>query len=505
MRALSYRSAAGIGLAGLLLLYLALMLWGSRFHLLDDGLIHLRLAELLLTHGFVTTDGQAVSFGTSSPIFLLLTAALHAAIASDLTTKLLSVFAYVAFIAGLATLAWRGAALERAWWLGLVIVALSPMGIRWLTDGMETSLSALLALTLGVAAVRATTRGYGQAVGLCLLAAAIVGTRVETILLVLLAGATMAARGDRRGAAALAGGGAAGLLLLWAIFGSILPDPALAKATGLATPAASLSGFATSLAGGMGFSAGLLLLWLAGAAINVHARSAPRLIVLLPNLALLLLWCIVAARGQFVQGVRHLLAPLVFMIAANAALLRAVDLRDLPVRLRPATAARRRLAWCAAAVLGLGFAAELMKFHAIVESRTTAFLEMRALHLAALQGSEGIAWDVGHLMYFTKAQVCDVSGVVNGRQAAKTPEPQRLENCLQRDVEFVFVTPENAAELVDRSGSRFADWPICGQYLFQNVSATSPHFLAVSPARAAQICPGVRREGPLIRAALHPS
>jgi hypothetical protein len=503
MGALSYRPAGRIAVAGALLLYLAAMLWHSRFHLLDDALIHLRLAELLLTHGFVTTDGHAATFGTSSPVFLLLTAALHAAIASDLTTKLISVLVYLGFVAGLVTLALRSRGLERAWWFAFAAAALSPMGIRWLTDGMETSLSALLALMLGFAAVRASARGLLDAVALALLAAAIVGTRVEAILLVMLAAATFAIRGNRRGATALAAGGVAGLLALWAAFGSILPDPALAKATGLAMPAASFTGFATSVAGGMGFGIGLLALWLAGAALNLRARNAARWVILLPNLALLVLWCVVAARGQFVQGIRHLLAPLVFTIAANAALLGTATLQDLRMRM-PVPLLRKPLVRCAAAILALGFVAELTVFHAIVESRTAAFLDMRALQLAALHDAEGIAWDVGHLMYFTKGQICDVSGVVNGRRAALTPESERLENCLQRDVAFLFVTPDNAVEIIEKAGSRFAGWPVCGQYLFRNVSATSPHFLAVSPARASEICPRLRQEGALIRAVHNP-
>jgi hypothetical protein len=108
-------------------------------------------------------------------------------------------------------------------------------------------------------------------------------------------------------------------------------------------------------------------------------------------------------------------------------------------------------------------------------------------------------------MYFTKAQICDVSGLINGRDAARAPESERLDNCLKRHVEFVFVTPDNAAELLERSGARFANWPVCGQYLFQNVSATVPHYLAVAPERAAHVCPRAREEPPLIRAALHPS
>lgn len=505
MRALPYLHPGRLAAAGAVFLYLGSMLWYSRYHLLDDALIHLRMAELLLQHGFVTTDGQAVTFGTSSPIFLLATAALHAAIGSDFTTKILSVVAFIVLVAMLALLAKRSAGLERLSWAALAVLTLSPMGIRWLTDGMETSLSIIVALTLGVAAVRARVNSGWSAAGLALLSAAAIGTRVEMILLVTLASAATGIRGDRQAAQALATGGAVGLLLLWAVFGTILPDPALAKAAGAAMPAATLAGIATSLAGGMGFGIGLLALWLAGLAANLRVSRAPRLVIVLPNLALVLLWCAVAARGQYVQGMRHILPPLVFMIAANAALIRGTEPRALMASFAPSGTWRHALTWSAAAAAGFAFMAELGKFETIVANRSAAFLEMRALDLAALEGVDGIAWDVGHLMYFTKAQVCDVSGLINGRQAARIPEAQRLDNCLKRDVEFVFVTPENAAELIERSGTRFADWPVCGQYLFQNVSATVPHYLAVAPERAAHVCPRARDEAPLIRAALHPS
>jgi hypothetical protein len=505
MRALPYLRPGRIAAAGAVFLYLGVMLWYARYHMLDDALIHLRMAELLLEHGFVTTDGQAVTFGTSSPLFLLATATLHAVIASDFTTKILSVVAYVVLVAMLARRAQRSAGLERLSWVALTALTLSPMGIRWLTDGMETSLSVIVALVLGVAAIRARVVSGWSAVGLVLLAVAAVGTRVEMVLLVALASAAAGARGDRQAAHALATGGAIGLLLLWTVFGSILPDPALAKATGETMPAATLAGIATSVVGGMAFGIGLLALWLIGLAANLRARTAPRVIVLVPNLALALLWCAIAARGQYVQGIRHILPPLVFMIATNAALIRGVDPRALLAPIAPSTTWRHALTWSAAAIAGYAFTAELGKFQTIVANRSAAFLEMRSLDLAALEGVDGIAWDVGHLMYFTKAQVCDVSGLINGRQASRIPEAQRLENCLKRDVEFVFVTPENAAELIGRSGSRFADWPVCGQYLFQNVSTTVPHYLAVAPDRAAHVCPRAREEPPLIRAALHPS
>src|SRR5690242_10389373 len=174
MRALPYLRPGRIAAAGAVIPYLGLMLWYSRYHLLDDALIHLRMAELLLEHGFVTTDGQAVTFGTSSPLFLLATAALHAAIASDFTTKILSVVAYVALVVLVTLLAKRSVGLERWSWAALAALTLSPMGIRWLTDGMETSLSVILALALGIAAIRGRVTAGWSAFGLALLAAAAV-------------------------------------------------------------------------------------------------------------------------------------------------------------------------------------------------------------------------------------------------------------------------------------------------------------------------------------------
>lgn len=389
---------------------------------------------------------------------------------------------------------------------------ISPIGIRWLTDGMETSLAAGIALLLGIVAIRVRLVTASAAVGLVALGAIAVTTRIELTLLVALSALTITLRAwseapveRSRQLAALpvTVGGAAGLIMVWLFFGTILPDAALAKATGTAAPTDALLAITISLAGGMGFGAGLPGLWLVSLTALLHLRTAPRTVVLVPNLALALLWCAIAARGQYVQGIRHVLPTLVFMISANAALFASIKLENVIDLIGIRAAWHKRLAWALIAFGGVAFAAELAKFHAIVEKRIVAFLDMRSLDLAVLEGTNGIGWDVGHLMYFTKAQVCDVSGLINGRQAATMPESLRLENCLKRNVEFVFVTPDNAAELIEKSGARFADWPVCGQYLFQNVSATLPHYLAVSPSRARQVCPEPRNGEPLKRAALH--
>jgi hypothetical protein len=502
------RVLLGAAMAGLAA-YLAGLLWYSRFHMLDDALIHLRYAELLLEHGFFTSDGSARNFGASSPVFVLLAAAVHGLVETDFTTKFLSIVFYLALVCGLVVLTARASGPARVGWLILSVLVISPIGVRWLTDGMETSLVAGMALLLGIAAAGDGSRGAASAAALALLGAIAVTTRIGLALLVALAAACIALRphGERQAhlllAIALAAGGLAGLLTIWLCFGALLPDAAIAKTAGMAAPAISLLAIAISLAGGLVFGAGLLVLWLAGLSANLVRGRIPLAALAAPNLALIALWALIAARGQYVQGIRHVLPALVFMIAANITFLAATD---FPALLRKVDdTQRRRAAWAAAAMVAVAFALEFLKFQPIVENRTAAFLSMRALNLAALEGRNGIGWDVGHLMYFTKGHVCDVNGLINGRAAAATPEPSRLDNCLRREVEFVFVTRENAADLIDRSGTRFADWPVCGRYLFQNVSTTEPHYLAVSPARAQQICPQGRAPELLKRAALDAS
>ncbi len=67
----------------------------ARRFLLDDALIHVRWADLLLQAGFPTADGVTRSFADSSPLFLLLTAAGLALGGSFYVTKILSLAAPV--------------------------------------------------------------------------------------------------------------------------------------------------------------------------------------------------------------------------------------------------------------------------------------------------------------------------------------------------------------------------------------------------------------------------
>jgi hypothetical protein len=130
-------------LAGLA--WLSFMLYYTRFAMLDDALIHLRYATFLHRLHFITFDGVHHSFGTSSLLYVTMLAVLCGVTSSVMLAKLVSVIFYcgVAGLIGWQLRSVQRASMGRRLFGGLLFIMLSAMSIRWLTDGMETSLGCL--------------------------------------------------------------------------------------------------------------------------------------------------------------------------------------------------------------------------------------------------------------------------------------------------------------------------------------------------------------------------
>jgi hypothetical protein len=170
-------------------------------------------------------QGQ-VSTVDSSPVFLLLTAAGLRLGASFYVTKVLSLAAFVVLAGALVVSAWR----ERqptiqAVLSGLVVLVLSPFGVKWLADGMETSLAVLsvmgLALTLEDDG-RRTVRGAAIA-AICVL----VRPELGGLVAIVVAGQLL--RAKPRLAAATAIGLAVAVAAIAVVFGGVWSDAAVAK------------------------------------------------------------------------------------------------------------------------------------------------------------------------------------------------------------------------------------------------------------------------------------
>jgi hypothetical protein len=491
----------------LLAAWVGAWIFAARFHFLDDALIHLRYADLLREKGFLTFDGVHPSNGTSSVLYVVLLAAAGRIFPSVFLPKLLSVIGYVALLGITLKRALKSWGVARSLWFLLLLVLASPMAIRWFTDGMETSLATALALLIGYRTMPggALSAGFRKSRAPLLLAFGWVFLRVETAFLLAFlclayaawgfgtgakGGRIWGTRRERAGEIQLAMGAALAMLTIRLITGYIISDAAIAKAEGFygVMPYARLvaRAFAASLSLGLG----MLLIWVASAILGGRCAGGAKAGALaVVNLALPAELLIAMGRGQMLQGVRYFLPALAVMIAWNLAFLEAnrpSGVAALTPQHPPGFFSRiGPLIIPGLAILMLcAWPLEGHIVRRIIGLRGAAFQQMRSQHLEALAGRVGVAYDIGFISYFTHATLCDMGGLVNGREFARMPPDERARRCAASSPGFAYV---NAGQRDDLSAwIDFRGWSVCHVYEPSNVFDRDRHYLLVTP----DIAPG---------------
>lgn len=476
------------GLVGAaLFLWLVGWLWVGRYAMLDDALIHQRYAQGLARAGYLTFDGKTPSYGASSPLYVALLATIAAAVESPLAPKVISVASYLLLL-GLAVAGVLRDGASRAGWIALLVLLLAPMAQRWLTDGMETSLVAASMLTLSAAVLGGREERGGPATAGLLFAfgAAVVLLRAELSLAIFFAvlGAVCVfpLRPALRRLAPLALGGLTGVAALVLTFGHVLPDTAVAKRTAPIGLAEAAFQAGRSTLASLSFGSGLAALWAVTLAMGLRrATRRGRAALIAANALLPCVILLVAARGQILHGVRHLLWIYFFLISWNVCVL------DRMAAV-PSLGRRGAAPW-------LGLAAGLALFAAwvfeapavakILQSRSEIFLAMRRQPLASLADTTGAAYDVGFIGFFTGAPLLDLNGLVNGRGFAALPPRERIRRIGAQRPGFLFVTAPQAASL---AGSLdLPSYRICHGYRSVNLGGSEVHLLAVRADEAARL------------------
>lgn len=311
----------------------------GRYFQLDDAFIHLRYARNLRTYGFLTFDAIHPSDGCSSLLYVGLLSLIPGLMSTIHATKALSVAGYLSLLAVVLWLRRNTPEAAMALWSLFVIVLTSPMAFRWLTDGMETSLvllfSALLATVAYSTSLRPTLSAH-RYLTLLALGWAVVTLRIDSSVLVLTRSIGAWVLSVERGVAAdgfrprlwdllqvsvreshFATGGLLGVATIYLMTGHVLPDSAVAKASGH-LDINELWGVARAFFASFSLGMGLMGLWMLCLTVlfgTADVRKYHRGSLLLTNCSLLIPVLGAVARGQFVHGVRYFLGPLVFMIA----------------------------------------------------------------------------------------------------------------------------------------------------------------------------------------------
>ena len=427
--------------------------------------------------------------------------------------KVVSSVFYVGLITLVVAQVVRSGGLQRALWAGTALAVGSPMGVRWLTDGMETSLVALMSVALPLIVYRAgaspsTSLRYA---GLLVLGAALFLLRIEMLLLIAAASIGLWLRRlENRNATQPLGvrvrqllaialrnsgllvGATACAVLVYIALGQLLPDAAVAKSVAGGDGIDALRRIGSSTASSLTLGVGLSAVWAASAVSAVYAawpRRIALLSVVLLNAVIVVVAVGVAVRGQEVAGFRNMIWVLLFMVGWNIASAPATIL--LPEGFRGLLSWRatvgRLVLLGAIVLLAAAWVVEAYVVERIVSDRAQAYTDMRTQGLDRLSGLPGVAFDIGFVSYFTEGAICDLSGLVNGPEMASLSEDGRAARCAERVPVFAFVTPSQATflhEYVDMSR-----WTVCYRYLFTNLRIPEPHYLLVEPSLAERMCP----------------
>lgn len=468
--------------------------WEARYLYLDDAFIHLRIAKNLLEHGFYSFNGDRPSYCTSSPLFTALLALCSAVLSTPYLPKVLGVFIYAALFAMLASRVQTAATLRARWlWIAFLAAVASPLAMRWLADGMETGLAGIFALLVARAAFEIYSESKAGAItllGYTLLGFLASTLRIEFSLLVALIGvasltASSLHRLDPR-AVALAGGSALGLSVIYAIFGSILPDTAIAKAHALTDMSRTSAALTTLVDMGKAHAAsstlGIIVLFgVIGSFLLAMRAARHRRFVAVLNAGFVLLLILIVWREQAIQGYRYFVFIEFFLFAFNISVLN-VSRESGGFRIPYVARNRLNPVWLATAAAVIFFAwqaFDLHKLRTISAERGASFEKFENIDLKDLKGTSGIGWDVGMIGYFSQATILDGNGLVNGVDIARMTRANRLRLYASTyAVRFAFVNGAQLAIL-----NEYLDvghWAVRQTFDFPNFSGDPDrHFLLV--------------------------
>jgi hypothetical protein len=485
----------------------------------DDAFIHLRYAVNLLRDHMISYDGVHPDYGTSSLLYVWLLAGLREFFQSPVLPRAVSSTFHVALFVGLAWEFPRAlrSAPKLAWGLAclLLTILVMPMSVRWLDDGMETSLTlcliALLAFSLSRLGHSLTLSKRAWA-GLFFLGLIATLTRVEYLLLLSVASTTlflsrseslkprgfsarlriMAACSSPLLGSLLAAG------VIYHFMHALVPDTALAKAEPLAPWLDTLRAASDVFLSAMSLGVILLVLWLLTAVAVIAYRRRVSFSLLVANSPFPIVLFLAVQRGQEVQGVRYFLWALVFPILWNI-----LELRWNAAEPRPSAA--RALKFASYAVVGLLLVAlpiESFLLNREFHEREKALAAFRVEHLERLSDLKLVSYDIGYIGYFSGSPLCDMAGLVNGRARAALRFHARVKACALEHPQYAFLSLSSMWEL-----SNYLDlkgWSVCKEYDFANLRKPDVHYLIASPAATAQVCDASGGSAQPLKSVFHP-
>ena len=472
----------------------------TRNHFLDDTFIHLKIASNIVEKGIYSFNGITRDFSTSSPLYTTLLSLGLRIWESPYLAKTLNIFFYF-FNYSIVSIFLLKTKKLNSLILSIFLVGISsPLGVRWLTDGMESSLVMLFAMIIAfiLYSINKFEAKENKKIFFfitfffCSLSILL---RIEFAFIIvwfIFASTVSKVFFDPKL-------GFNNFLLrifplfislltsfsiIYITFGSFTPDTSLAKG-GLKY---DLIFFAFNLIRAHISASIFGLSLIVSLFISIYQLNKYREILnqnnkinfaYLINLSLPVIIFLIFIKGQMIQGIRYFIFIETFLISFNLLICNDYDFKQfinnkkniqyfifltIPILISP-------WLWHDFNIL-----------NKISYGRSQTFSNLSNQDLRCLNNKNLIAWDVGMIGYFSKSVILDPNGLVNGREIAKLSEDDRLNHFIRNNhIDYVFVNEKQIKEV----GKYFKlkKWINLGSYSFPNFKKNSQdiHYLLKSP------------------------
>ena len=475
-------------------------LYITRNHFLDDTFIHLNIARNIVEKGIYSFNGLESDFSTSSPLYTTILSLGIRIWDSPYIAKILTIGFYFIDYALISIFLIRTRNLNSSILSILLIGISSPLGVRWLTDGMESSLVILFSIIISYLLYsinKVKAKGYKKIFFLityffCTLsiflriefAFIIVWYIFSYIISISFSKAKYNFNNFSSRLYPLLFSLLTSFSLLYIRFGSLTPDTSIAKGglkydlnffiINIIRAHLSASIFGVSL---------LLTLFISFYSIyknkDILNKSNLLNLVCLINFSLPILTILILIKGQMVQGIRYFIFLETFLISYNLLICNTYDFNQL---VHKKTNYKYILCLFIPLLISPWLWHDFNGLKRISEGRSQTFLNLSNQDLGCLNNKNLIAWDVGMIGYFSKSFILDPNGLVNGRELAKLRGDDRLNQLIKNnDIDYAFV---NEFQLKDLGKYiELKDWINLGSYKFPNFKKNSQdiHYLLKKP------------------------
>lgn len=458
----------------------------------DDGFIHIQYASNIIARGEYSFNAGEVSYGTTSPLWVLVLAALGRVFGGGENLIVMSRVLSWLSGAGAVFLMFRfgrsvGLRVSTAWLCSLTLAA-HAWHLRWTALAMETSSTVLAIAAVGLASLEGDRSARRAALLGCLMAFASLLRPEAYLLPVVYAGSVVMFRRKQGFARALQTLVAyAALVLPWLLFarlhlGQFLPNTAAAKSGGVTLNPLMLLERVRPLAEIMGPDA-LLLAALAASVVVLPRRAR----VFSDPYRFLLLWVVALPAAYVVFGIQ-VLSRYMLLVVPFSMVLGFIALEDLA----DGFASPLRRAVVAVPALA-GVALNVALYLAVVVGPSRAFSHdlthrlkdfARQIKDQSDENAVVAAADIGYLAFYSQRRVLDLGGLVD-RGTRRLRSEHTYEEIIKQGLYLDLATHPRVDFFIDRD--RVAN-------RFQGTTRRGYRFEAVRVERVDNL--GIRKRGP---------